>query len=187
MIHIKIINSDGDRLHTLQDELFKFQKKYQIRLSYGLHDDSLIIEDKNISPQEPISILYYPEIYKVLESELFLYLNKNYAIFDFIYPDIKQEFFILKDSIFYIESVGRKTLIHEVNDSKLSNFSMNHWRLIFDCDKFVECHRGVMVNIGKILTIKSDTIILINGAKIPVSRRKKQKVKEAITLLHRNK
>ena len=45
---------------------------------------------------------------------------------------------------------------------------------------FVECFKSVFVNVEKIRSVNSDTIILINNHKLPVSRRSRKNVMLAV-------
>ena len=80
-------------------------------------------------------------------------------------------------SIYYIESYGHTILVH----SKGKDFQLR--MNIQDAAKqlpkrcFTAPHRCYLVNMEHILYTSSDEIMLSNGAKLPISRRKRQEYK----------
>ena len=52
------------------------------------------------------------------------------------------------------------------------------WKAILDERLFIDCHKSYIVNMKSIVTIDKD-ILLKNGTRIPISRRKKNDVLQA--------
>ena len=82
--------------------------------------------------------------------------------------------------VLWIESDGRSSLVH-TNDitykdvRSIQNISAG----LGDID-FMECFKSIFVNVEKIKSVSVDTITLINGHKLPVSRRSRKNVMLAV-------
>lgn len=44
---------------------------------------------------------------------------------------------------------------------------------------FIECHRGILINLGQIKTLGDQTVTMKDNAILPVSRRKRPEIKQA--------
>ena len=78
------------------------------------------------------------------------------------------------NDIIFLESKGHSLVIHtgsgvchEMN-GKLDDIETGF------PDNFIRCHKSYLVNMSHINTVLSDDIILTNGDRIPISRRKRQ-------------
>ena len=85
--------------------------------------------------------------------------------------------------ILYYELENRKCIIYTIQNKKYET-----WKKIKELRSemgrndgfFLQIYRGCMVNKRYIKSIKNDMIILENGTKIPISRRKKQEITDAM-------
>lgn len=84
------------------------------------------------------------------------------------------------NDILWVESEGRNTLIHTADRDYTDIRSIQHFAPLLDEDDFVECFKSVYVNIAKIKSINADTITLANDSTIPVSRRNRKTVMQAV-------
>ena len=82
--------------------------------------------------------------------------------------------------ILWIESEGRTCLVHTINTTYTDKRSIQNLAMILKDTDFVECFKSVFVNVEKIRSVNSDTIILINNHKLPVSRRSRKNVMLAV-------
>ncbi|MCR4717459.1 MAG: LytTR family DNA-binding domain-containing protein [Lachnospiraceae bacterium] len=58
--------------------------------------------------------------------------------------------------------------------------TIREWQDLLKEFSFFECHKGIIVNIEYIHYIERDTITLLNGTKLPISRRRQKYVKEQL-------
>ena len=77
---------------------------------------------------------------------------------------------LLKD-IYYIESSNKKVVFH-TKDGNIDIYGrMEDWESKLG-DTFYRCHRGYLVNLEKITAYNVDTIDVINGESLILSRKK---------------
>lgn len=84
--------------------------------------------------------------------------------------------------IFYIITSCRSTIIHtsdmQITVSSRISFSDLVQPLLKDYRFFI-CNRGILVNLTKIKHVDKDTLVLLNGEKVPMSRNKIKETKSA--------
>lgn len=84
------------------------------------------------------------------------------------------------DQIIVIEAVRRNQLVHVVNQPEPIKITSSMKELCAELESkgFIHCHKSFLVNYLFILVIEKDTIVLKNGQKIYVSRRKATAAKD---------
>ena len=94
----------------------------------------------------------------------------------------RQDLDIPYSKIYYIITSCRNTIIHmqdiQVTVSSRTSFSELTQPLLKDY-RFFCCNRGILVNLSKIKSMDKDTLTLLNGEQIPVSRNKIRDTKSA--------
>jgi len=80
------------------------------------------------------------------------------------------------NDIHFIETCGKKTMIHTKNEEILCNKQMKWYEQVFAGTMLVRCHAGYIVNLYHFQKIDNDMIVLMNGTRIPLSRSQRQKV-----------
>ena len=87
--------------------------------------------------------------------------------------------FVPVEEVFYVESKGRKLMIYKKEEAecvyeRISNF----------CDlyqkNFVRCHQSYAVNLNHVKEVQSTVVMLKNGMKVPVSRKKYREISESL-------
>lgn len=76
-----------------------------------------------------------------------------------------------------ILSEDSSTVVFTEKESFRSEKALREWEEILEKQMFFRCHRQAVVNLGYIKRLDKD-ITLINGDKVPVSRRKRKELKE---------
>lgn len=82
-------------------------------------------------------------------------------------------FEIVQRDILYIEANQSATLLFTRHSEYRSEQSLANWMQVLDRQIFFRCHRSYIVNMGKIDEIGKDTISMVTGDKIKLSRRLK--------------
>jgi len=82
--------------------------------------------------------------------------------------------------ILWVESDGRNSLVHTVDAAYTDVHSIRNMAPALEYAGFIECFKSVFVNVEKIKSVNTDTITLINGHKLPVSRRSRKNVMLAV-------
>ena len=82
--------------------------------------------------------------------------------------------------ILWIESQSRCTMIHTVDRDYTDTRSIRHFASLLNSKDFIECFKSIFVNIEKIKSINADTLTLANDSIIPVSRRNRKSVMQAV-------
>ena len=77
-------------------------------------------------------------------------------------------------SIYYIESFAHVAVIHTANDEFHIRATLSEVKQNLPLSRFTAPHKSYLVNMSHINTVLSDDIILTNGDRIPISRRKRQ-------------
>lgn len=80
--------------------------------------------------------------------------------------------------IMYVEVYGHRLTLYCTNGTYIMRETMDNIRKILPKEDFIEPHRGYLVNCRFIDRIRGDLLTLDNGEKIPLSRRKKDEVRE---------
>lgn len=82
------------------------------------------------------------------------------------------------DSIVYIESYGRQSVIHTVSGECISSYrSLHELSLKLRRGKFICPHKSYLVNFNHIATIRNESFIMDNKEIIPISRSNFERVK----------
>ncbi len=118
------------------------------------------------------------EIFSQKINELIAYMTEDKEkVIDILYES--EHYFVGEASIVSIEIQGRKLRIETEKESFIINGKLNEYRDI--CEKYmIMPNRSTLVNTKYIYKINSSEIELLNGKKIPISRRKSNEIKEAV-------
>ena len=87
--------------------------------------------------------------------------------------------YIYIDELEYIERFGGRIVLGHINSEMIETSYRITSDLPFDLANFVECHKGVYINLRYAKKIGDDNIVTYSGKDLPMSRRKKKLVKEA--------
>ena len=82
--------------------------------------------------------------------------------------------------IYYLETDGRKTLVHTETDSLQSDLSIGAFSAELPEKFFFEVYKAVFVNLEHVSRIGDDEVLLENGDRVPMSRRKRKLVVQAV-------
>ena len=78
---------------------------------------------------------------------------------------------IIQKDILYVEANHSSTLIFTTTNEFRSELPLSAWRDALDSKAFFQCHKSFIVNMGKIESINGNTIFMVGGDKVSVSRR----------------
>ena len=78
--------------------------------------------------------------------------------------------------IFYIESIGRKCMIHTSRKTYETNMALNHIESTLNDNSFIRCYRSYLVNMNYIQDILDTEIQLTNDDCIPLTLRKRSQI-----------
>ena len=78
--------------------------------------------------------------------------------------------------IFYIESIGRKCMIHTSRKTYETNMALNHIESTLNDNSFIRCYRSYLVNMNYIQDILDTEIQLTNADCIPLTLRKRSQI-----------
>ena len=84
---------------------------------------------------------------------------------------------IKRKDILYVETMGRGTRFHTPEGTFESRESLSIWEQRLDAALFVECHKGILVHVRRIVSMEKDTILLETGETLPLARRRVETVK----------
>lgn len=76
----------------------------------------------------------------------------------------------------YIETCGKKTLIHTSQEDIPSIKQMKQHEQLLSVASFVRCHAGYIVNLRYFQKLEGTSLKLTDGSEIPVSRSRRQQV-----------
>lgn len=118
----------------------------------------------------------------VQEEKLFAYFDK---ILQHIYYEV-ENVLVNKDGkhscklykIIWIKADGRYSKIRIGDDEIFSDQSLKEWENKLEKFFFFRIHKSYLVNFKQISQIKNE-LVLLNGEKLPIARRKKKELKEA--------
>lgn len=82
-------------------------------------------------------------------------------------------FKIYLNSIFYIESYNRSTLIHREQDKIISTSNMKQTEELLHSALFFRCHTSYIINLKYVRDVIGNDIILSQNIRIPLSRKKR--------------
>lgn len=106
-----------------------------------------------------------------MENELYQYQKKYRG---FINKQISNEKILFSD-ILYIDSYNRKSKIHFTNGKSLpTSIPLKDWFSFLDSDIFIQPHQSFIINLTYISSISNNSVYLINGENIPMSRNLKK-------------
>lgn len=114
--------------------------------------------------------LLYSELDEVLQTMV----HDQYIVI----CDAREERRLRIQDIYYFESYGRKTQFHLRVEAYISKESVSHWAENLH-QQFVECYKGMYVNVKYIEQVGRDCIQLDNKQILPLARRRIDEVKEA--------
>lgn len=76
---------------------------------------------------------------------------------------------IFLDDILYVDTIHNGIQIHtEFNTFKTYTSFKNFFQLIKSEERFLQCYRGIIVNMDYISTLQNDSFLLCNGEVIPI-------------------
>ena len=78
---------------------------------------------------------------------------------------------IVQRDILYVEANHSSTLIFTATNEFRSELPLSVWKDALDGKAFFQCHKSFIVNMGKIESIQGNTIFMVGGDKVSVSRR----------------
>lgn len=129
--------------------------------------------------KQVFGFLRKPIEYDKLEAKLEMVLEDIDEEYQVMFSGLGEEHCVLKKEILYINASGKYSEIVMENEKKyFSDKSIGEWRKELECRDFFLCHKSYLVNMYHIRQIKDD-IVLMDGEKIPMSRRSKKDVKDA--------
>ena len=84
-------------------------------------------------------------------------------------------------AIRYIESIGRKLLLHTDDGSFETYMTVEDARAKLP-QQFAQCHRSYIVNVDRVEKYSTEGMLLANGELVPISRTYQKKMKELLTM-----
>ena len=88
----------------------------------------------------------------------------------------------LASDVLYAESLNRTRIVHlQSGESFQVNTTLAQIVSQLPEGLFVYCHRSIAVNLDCVLSVEGDELLLRGGTKVPVSRRRLQDVRDALT------
>ena len=119
------------------------------------------------------------KLFSILD-EISLKIKENHRSF-LIISDEENEYPVDINNIVYIETKGRgsrKCKFHLFDKSIDARGNISEWSEKLKDFSFMECHRGIIVNISHIHYIHEHKIFLDNGENTPLSRRNEKLIKD---------
>lgn len=92
-----------------------------------------------------------------------------------------QHYRIPVHKILFVESDDRKIVIRTIDNEVTCYHRISDFELMLDAS-FYRCHRSYIVNLRHIMGYSNYVICLVNGTKVPVSRRKYTELKKVLSL-----
>lgn len=90
-----------------------------------------------------------------------------------------QEYRLRMMDLYYFESFGRKVQFHTRGEAYVSRENVSYWATILQKQSFVECYKGVYVNLRYIISVGKETLQLENKQVLPLARRRVESVHTA--------
>lgn len=137
------------------------------------------------------------EIYKILDLKIFNFVRKSHfeleigSVLDLLVNNFGElikyyTFPIDEDSIslklyeiLYFEVLNRSVIIHVKNESYTTKYrTLKDIPIDLTENNFYEIYRGIMVNLNKIKDVQDNSITLMNGKKLFISRRRVREFNE---------
>lgn len=88
-------------------------------------------------------------------------------------------------AILYVEIRNHCLTVHTEKKCYSLRMAMAEFQpLLADDASFIECHRGILINLGQIKTLGDQTVTMKDNAVLPVSRRKRPELRHAYAAYH---
>ena len=81
-------------------------------------------------------------------------------------------------NVLYAEVLGHRMLLHTQAGAHSLRLPLEELKPRLD-HRFFECHRGILINLDKVVKLDGDTVTLVGGDTLPVSRRRRKALMEA--------
>lgn len=94
---------------------------------------------------------------------------------------------VMQRDIIYVEADRSATLIFTKNCEFRSEKSLAEWMRLLDERIFFQCHKSYIVNMGKIHEVDKDTVSMVTGDKVRVSRRIRSSFLQAVMIYDTNR
>ncbi|MEG1411094.1 MAG: LytTR family DNA-binding domain-containing protein [Terrisporobacter sp.] len=92
----------------------------------------------------------------------------------------KKSINLLLSDVIYVDCERRLSKFHTTTTTLLSNKSLsNYYDDLIEDKRFIECFRGIVVNMDYIDSVDDEDFILTNKERIPITKRKKSTIKNA--------
>ena len=93
----------------------------------------------------------------------------------------RRAFSFMPDEVTYVESLNRARTVHFTNGERVEiDMTLSAIVEVLPADRFVYCHRFVVVNLDHVRDLSTEALTLDDGSTIPVSRRRYAKVRDAL-------
>jgi DNA-binding LytR/AlgR family response regulator len=157
----------------------KFDKKTRIVITTSLIEYA--VKGYSVNANEfilkPLSYLKLAEVMKKIENDI-----KRERL-NFLEIEIRNEKIILRtDDILYFESYGRKLKVATLERSYEYYHNISSLEKELDPIQFIFCHRSYVINLKNVKSVIKGSVIMKNGASIPVSAKRNQQVLDEFTL-----
>ena len=93
---------------------------------------------------------------------------------------------ILFSSILYIQSMGDYIRIYTRDETVVSYSSMKAIQEKIPLDRFVRIHKSYLISIDAVKTVDGNTVELVNGTSLPISKSRKEALFTALQLKDAN-
>ena len=124
-----------------------------------------------------------PRTLKRIQQELSLFSESQHSGKKVCISLDRREYYIDPQQVVYIRSINRKVkLVTEVGTLEVYG-SLYKWKKVL-ASNFFSCHRSYLVNLDKIRVFEhqnGSSLVMVNGDKIPISRRKKSELKKRLS------
>lgn len=93
----------------------------------------------------------------------------------------RRAFSFMPDEVTYVESLNRARTVHFTNGERVEiDMTLSAIVEVLPADRFVYCHRSVVVNLDHVRDLSTEALTLDDGSTIPVSRRRYAEVRDAL-------
>jgi len=95
--------------------------------------------------------------------------------------DEKREVLVNESKILYVESIGDKSVVCTESDGKLvSAKTLKYWSGVLSDGRFIQTHKSYVVSFEHIRSLDDTTLVMTDGAEIPISSRNIRTVKSGL-------
>lgn len=102
------------------------------------------------------------------------YTNRHYTVFEVIKDGESGYIRLYDEDIFYFQNKNEHVFLHTKDEYfMLTEKSIKKLEARYNLTGFCRIHTDLIINIGKVYEIMKTDIILTNGVKLPVSRRRR--------------